>query len=97
MIKGFLLSITVLAAALSISAGAHSQAAAPPQAQTSISGRTYVGSATCRDCHMDVYERWSKTRMANVVTDPKVKPQVVIPDFSKPEKKRFCVHGLLQV
>jgi predicted CXXCH cytochrome family protein len=34
---------------------------------------------------MDVYERWSKTRMANVVTDPKVKPQVVIPDFSKPD------------
>jgi hypothetical protein len=30
---------------------------------------TYVGSTTCRRCHAPIYERWSKTRMANVVTD----------------------------
>ena len=24
----------------------------------------YVGSARCSSCHMDVYQRWSKTRMA---------------------------------
>jgi predicted CXXCH cytochrome family protein len=44
---------------------------------------TYVGSAACRQCHAPIYERWSKTRMANVVTDPKVHPEVVLPDFSK--------------
>jgi mono/diheme cytochrome c family protein len=34
----------------------------------------YVGSAACRDCHRDIYERWSKTLMANVVRDPKEHP-----------------------
>src|SRR5215475_13402409 len=47
--------------------------------------RTYVGSATCGDCHQTIYQRWAKTRMANVVTDPKVRPQVIIPDLSKPD------------
>ena len=51
--------------------------AAPP------SPSAYVGSATCRQCHAPIYERWSKTRMANVVTDPRQRPDVVIPDFSK--------------
>src|SRR3954467_6886366 len=50
-----------------------------------VPSKTYVGSATCADCHASVYERWSKTRMANVVTDPHVKAQVVIPDFAKPD------------
>ena len=45
----------------------------------------YVGSATCRTCHTAIYERWSKTRMANVVTDPRVHPEVIIPDLSKPD------------
>src|SRR5262245_11940271 len=67
--------ITLAAAALTLKA--HSQA--PP------STRVYVGSAACGDCHTSIYERWAKTRMANVVTDPRVRPQVVIPDFSKPD------------
>jgi predicted CXXCH cytochrome family protein len=45
----------------------------------------YVGSLACQRCHAGTYERWSHTRMANVVTDPKVSPSVVIPDFSKPD------------
>ena len=47
--------------------------------------RTYVGSLACKQCHAAEYERWSHTRMANVVTDPKQHPEVVIPDFSKPD------------
>ncbi len=31
----------------------------------------YVGSQSCQRCHAPTYERWSKTRMANVVRDPK--------------------------
>ena len=31
------------------------------------------------------YERWTKTRMANVVTDPQVRPDAIIPDLSKPD------------
>jgi predicted CXXCH cytochrome family protein len=47
--------------------------------------RGYVGSQACRRCHEATYERWSRTRMANVVVDPKVHPEAVLPDFSKPD------------
>ena len=53
--------------------------------QAPATGRTFVGSASCSTCHAAVYARWSKTRMANVVTDPRQHPEVVIPDFSKPD------------
>ena len=43
----------------------------------------YVGSASCRTCHAAVYDRWTKTRMANVVRDPRAHPDAIIPDFSK--------------
>jgi predicted CXXCH cytochrome family protein len=45
----------------------------------------YAGSATCKTCHPAIYARWSKTRMANVVRDPKVQPDAIIPDLSKPD------------
>ena len=51
-------------------------------AQAPAADATYVGSAACNGCHSDVYARWSKTRMANVVRDPKVHPDAIIPDFS---------------
>jgi predicted CXXCH cytochrome family protein len=47
--------------------------------------RRYVGSATCKSCHESVYASWSKTRMANVVRDPREHPDAIIPDFSKPD------------
>src|ERR1044071_2425347 len=59
-------------------AGARPPAPGPTPAQA-----TYVGSARCGDCHPAVYARWSKTRMANVVTDPKEHPEVIIPDLTK--------------
>ena len=46
-------------------------------------GPAYTGSAACGACHKDIYARWSKTRMANVVRDPKVHPDAIIPDLSK--------------
>ncbi|MEO8096806.1 MAG: cytochrome c3 family protein [Acidobacteriota bacterium] len=46
---------------------------------------TYVGSQQCKTCHPATFERWSKTRMANVVRDPKVHPEAVLPDLSKPD------------
>ena len=45
----------------------------------------YTGSQACATCHPATYERWKKTRMANVVQDPKVHPEAIIPDFSKPD------------
>src|SRR5450432_335880 len=46
--------------------------------------QTYAGSATCQTCHPAVYARWIKTPMANVVRDPKVHPDAILPDLSKP-------------
>ena len=45
----------------------------------------YVGSAACKSCHAEVYDRWAKTKMANVVRDPKGHPDAIIPDLSKPD------------
>ena len=43
----------------------------------------YVGSAACRECHSEIYARWKKTRMANVIRDPKEYPDAIIPDLTK--------------
>ena len=58
-------------------------AAPQPAANTTAVKAQYVGSVTCQRCHAAMYERWSHTRMANVITDPKVNPSVVLGDFSK--------------
>ncbi len=76
MKHGALLILTTIALISAfLSLNLHSQT--PP--------RRYAGSAACGDCHVSIYQRWAKSRMANVVTDPRVRPQVVIPDFSKPD------------
>lgn len=46
---------------------------------------SYVGSAACKTCHADIYERWKVTRMANVVRDPVEHPDAILPDLSKPD------------
>ncbi|HVR85698.1 MAG TPA: DUF2231 domain-containing protein [Planctomycetota bacterium] len=52
-----------------------------PQERLPASAR-YVGSAQCKSCHLEIYDRWSKTRMANVVRDPKLHPEAMIPDLA---------------
>jgi predicted CXXCH cytochrome family protein len=59
----------------------YAQAVNPPPGLTA----GYVGSQTCRTCHSAIYERWSKTRMANVVRDPREHPDAIIPDLTKPD------------
>ncbi len=86
-------AVVLFSAAMTVSLS--SQAPAVPAGQpparvpgatvAATSQATYVGSTTCRTCHGAIYERWSKTRMANVVTDPSQHPEVVLPDFSKPD------------
>src|SRR6185295_16689948 len=80
---------------VSLTTASLSSQATPPRAPEAVAaqsspasvqppnGWTYVGSQACAACHKAVYDRWSKTRMANVVTDPKVHPEVVQGDFSK--------------
>jgi predicted CXXCH cytochrome family protein len=45
--------------------------------------QAYAGSAACAVCHPALYARWKKTRMANVVRDPRTHPEAVLGDFSK--------------
>ena len=54
-------------------------------AHPAVGTRSFVGSEACKSCHAEIYERWKKTPMANVVRDPKQHPDAVIPDLSKPD------------
>jgi predicted CXXCH cytochrome family protein len=45
------------------------------------SAATYVGSAACSRCHAPTFDRWKRTRMANVVRDPREHPEAIIADF----------------
>ena len=49
----------------------------------------YVGSQACQKCHGDIYKRWQKTPMANVVRDPREHPDAIIPDLSTNPLTRF--------
>jgi predicted CXXCH cytochrome family protein len=53
----------------------------------------FVGSESCKGCHAETYNRWKQTRMANVVRDPKVHPEAVLADFTKPDPVRTFVLG----
>jgi predicted CXXCH cytochrome family protein len=60
----------------------------PPVASAEIKAAEtahYVGSAGCRSCHTAIFDRWSKTLMANVVRDPKQHQDAIIPGLAKPD------------
>jgi predicted CXXCH cytochrome family protein len=73
--------LVLLVSAAAFPVSLFSQQPPAPAAQTA----RFVGSAACKTCHPTIYERWSKTRMANVVRDPKVHPDAILPDLSKPD------------
>lgn len=75
IIRKFLCSASVAA----LSTTLYAQPVSPPQGLSA----TYVGSTACKTCHSEKYERWTKTRMANVVTDPTAHPEVILPDLTK--------------
>ncbi|HEX4379239.1 MAG TPA: c-type cytochrome [Candidatus Acidoferrum sp.] len=52
------------------------------QAEKNIGAAHYVGSENCKRCHEQIYEHWRKTPMANVVRDPKLHPDAIIPDLA---------------
>jgi predicted CXXCH cytochrome family protein len=51
------------------------------QASTAASAH-YVGSLACRKCHEEIYDRWHKTPMANVIRDPREHPDAIIPNLA---------------
>ncbi len=61
------------------------------QAQQAVTASSahYVGSKSCQKCHAQIYERWRKTPMANVVRDPREFPNAIIPDLSTNTVSRF--------
>src|SRR4051812_7034203 len=77
-------SQTIVAVALGgfvASAAVAVQTQTPTRTQTQTAATPqYVGSKSCQRCHAPTYDRWSKTRMANVVRDPKEHPDAVLPD-----------------
>jgi predicted CXXCH cytochrome family protein len=60
------------------------------QQAASVLAAHNVGSKTCQSCHQDIYARWQKTAMANVVRDPKTHPDAFAADpATAPEELRF--------
>ena len=56
--------------------------AGPTVQPTPADGSTaFTGSAACRDCHIDIYDRWKDTLMAKVLQDPHEHPDVILADF----------------
>jgi predicted CXXCH cytochrome family protein len=59
------------------------------QSQQAVRTAHYVGSQACAKCHADIYERWQKTPMANIVRDPRQHPDAIIPDLSTNNVSKF--------
>jgi predicted CXXCH cytochrome family protein len=78
LLSGLLLTLLVSGAQTGTAQLASSAQALP-------TGRTYVGSTACKTCHPQIFARWEKTRMANVVRDPREHPDAILPDLSKPD------------
>ncbi len=70
----------VVLLSLPTQAWAQAQAVAAKPA-AAIHTAKFVGSAVCGECHGEVFERWQKTRMANIVVDPKLHPEKVLGNF----------------
>ena len=49
----------------------------------------YVGSQACGKCHDQIYDRWKKTPMANIVRDPREHPDAIIPNLATNNVARF--------
>ena len=58
--------------------------------EAAVNAAHYSGSKACQSCHQDIYARWVKTRMANVLRDPKVHPDAFAADpATAPADLRF--------
>jgi predicted CXXCH cytochrome family protein len=59
------------------------------QQATTATSAHFVGSPSCQKCHAQIYERWRKTPMANVVRDPREFPDAIIPNLSTNTVSKF--------
>lgn len=82
-LRGGFVAIAAMAGAAALAAGVGAAAQGPPAGAPEPNGpSTYVGSAACARCHAPIHERWKRTRMANVVRDPKEHPDAILPDLT---------------
>jgi len=61
------------------------------QQATTAGAAHYVGSQACEQCHAEIYARWKKTPMANVVRDPRTHPDAIIPNLATNNLAKFTV------
>jgi predicted CXXCH cytochrome family protein len=59
------------------------------QQDTTLKSSHYVGSQACEKCHEDIYRRWKKTPMANVVRDPREHLDAITPDLATNTVAKF--------
>ena len=69
----------------------------PPVGANPHPAAGYTGSAACAGCHRDIYERWRKTPMANVVRDPKIDRDAIIPDLRTNTVSPFALEDVALV
>ncbi|MGA8866191.1 MAG: c-type cytochrome, partial [Candidatus Sulfotelmatobacter sp.] len=62
---------------------------ASSQRAAAVAAAHYVGSESCKKCHADIYARWKKTPMANVVRDPGAQPDPIIPNLTTNTVAKF--------
>jgi predicted CXXCH cytochrome family protein len=71
-------------------ASLHGDSPVATQQTAAVKDAHYVGSQACQSCHQEVYARWQKTAMANVLRDPKIHPDAIAADpATAPEGLRF--------
>ena len=80
-------SVAVLVFISAIAPAQHS-ASASRQNAASRPKPHYVGSETCKSCHLAQYNGWKKSRMANILLDPHQHPDAVVGDFAHPDPVR---------
>lgn len=66
------------------------------QSKTAAHAR-YAGSQACERCHQQIYQRWKKTPMANVVRDPRAYPNAIIPNLSSNTVSKFSIDRIALV
>ena len=64
-------------------------AAEKSQQQNTMAAAHYTGSQACAKCHQEIYDRWKKTPMANVVRDPREHPEAIIPNLASDPIAKF--------
>lgn len=64
---------------------------------STINSAHYVGSQACQKCHAEIYQRWRKTPMANVVRDPREFSDAIIPSLATDTVAKFTKNDVALV